>query len=132
MAAFSQRMHQAIAAYINGTQMPPPPASLLVALCVGSPSQDMSTLVEPPGPGYVRQPVTFTASPHPDGGTLLTSNVVAIFGPVVQANWPTVSWGALFDQDGNSIAFGPLGVNRTAPVGDTVSFGVGALQFLVD
>jgi hypothetical protein len=131
MAAFSQRMHQAIAAYINGTQMPTPPVSLEVALCVGNPSADLSTLVEPTG-GYFRQSVAFSASAGGSGGTLLTSTAPVVFGPAVGANWSTVSYGAVFDQAGNLIAFGPLGVNRTVPINDTASFGTGALQFLIE
>jgi hypothetical protein len=130
MAAFSKRMHQAIAAYITGTQMPTPPVSLLVALCAGDPGEDASTLVEPTG-GYARQPATFSAAPADAGGTKLTSTVDLVFGAVTGANWPTVTHGALFDQAGNMISKGPLGINRAAPVGDTISFGAGVIQFVV-
>lgn len=124
-------VHSALAAWILGAPMPTAPTSLRLALSAGDPTEDGSGLNEPVGAGYARQIVTATAAAYPSGGTLITITGAVIFGPVVGSNWPTLTHGALFAQDGTLLAFGPLGVNRTAPVGDTISFGPGALQFLV-
>lgn len=125
----SSYLHQALAAWINGTTMPTAPAGLVMALSAGDPKQDASGLVEPNSAfGYARQPVTMAASAAVGGGTKLTSTNAVVFGPAT-SGWPTITHGALFDSGGNMLASGPLGVQRSAPLGDTVSFAIGAFQF---
>lgn len=131
MAGLSETVHQALAAWVNGNAMPTAPVSLHLALSAADPTEDESGMDEPTG-GYTRQSVTFTASANPGGGTKLTNDDPVVFGPVTGSPWPTITHAAIFDgTDSYMIAFGPLGVQRTAPVGDTISFGVGAFQFVV-
>lgn len=131
MAGFGSNIHQALADWITGTSMPSPPSSLKLALSAGDPTETGAGLVEPVGAGYIRQTVVLTPQAGEGGGTLLTNMSPVVFGPAVDSVWPTLTHGAILDSAGNIIAFGPLGVNRTAPIGDTISFGPQAFQFLV-
>ena len=131
MSGLSKRLHQAIAAYLaSGSAMPTPPASLYLALSAGDPKDDLSGLQEPSG-GYARKQVSVVTGPGVAGGTRITVGVDTVFGPATGSDWPTVTHGAILDQDGNLVAFGPLGSSRRVPVDDTVSFAAGAIQFTV-
>jgi hypothetical protein len=131
MAGLGKYAHEALARWMAGTAMPVAPTSLKLGLSAADPLEDASGLTEPIGAGYARQEVPVSISAGIDGGTLITVTANVIFGPVVDSDWAPLTHGALFDQAGNLLFFGPLGVSRTAPIGDTISFGAGAIQFLV-
>lgn len=132
MSAMGSYLHQALAAWFRGTAMPTPPATLKISLSTANPGETGAGIVEPSlGNGYTRQTITVDASANPGGGTRLRNNAPVVFGPVTGANWPAVTHVALYDENDKFLAFGPLAVQRVCPVGDTVSFGIGALEFVI-
>lgn len=125
-------VHANLAAWLNGAAMPTAPTSLKLALSGVDPGDDGSAITEPTNAGYLRQTVTFTAAPYAGGGTLLTLVAPTIFGENTGPGaWPTMTHGALFDSNGHFLVGGPLGVQRTCPENDTISFGAGTVQFLI-
>ena len=130
----SRFAHQTVAGWIGGSAMSAAPSALKLALSNGDPGETGSGLNEPVGSGYARIDVTLESDLYAPGGTKLTNSGSLVFGPAVDFNWPTLTHGALFGNfsgEWKMILFGPLGVQRTVPVGDTASFGVGALQFVI-
>ena len=133
MAGLSEQLQGYISNWIRGTAMPAAPASLEVALSSTPIADDGTGITEPIlANGYTRQPVTLSAPVHTEGaGTKMTNTNPIIFGPAVGTNWPTITHAAVFDNAGNILFKGPVATPRTAPVGDTLSYGVGVLQFNV-
>lgn len=128
--AFSAAIEVNILTWIKGTDMPSAPASVEFGLLTAIPAHDGSSNHELNGDGYARQAVTF-GSITTDGtariSSMLNTNAV-IFGPAT-ADWAQATYGAYFDGgSGDLLAYGPLAAARTAPNGDTISFGIGALQ----
>lgn len=104
-----------------------------LALLTGAPSADGQTFVEPNSVyGYARQDIVFGSTVRMTGSDLgkssISNTVPIIFGPTVTQAWPTVTHWAVFDTDGDMRAYGPLPATRTLPEGDSISFGVGAVQ----
>jgi len=132
-AGFSTYVQGQIAAWIRGTDMPTAPVTLEVALSTASINDDGSSLAEPNVlHGYSRQAITFGAPVHTENaGTRIANDIALIFGPVSTTIWPTVVAAAVFDNLGNMIFKGDLASPRTAPIGDTLSFGIGTLEFKV-
>lgn len=130
MAGFHATIQAAIANWVRGTPMPTPPSSLTVALSTSEIADNGSGFVEPTG-GYVRQPVTLSSPVYVDGvGTVVRNAVPVVFGVSTQA-WGTVRAAAILDQAGNIILKGTFAAPRSVPLGDTASFAVGALEFVV-
>lgn len=129
--AFSAALEVNTLNWVKGTQFPTPPGSVKFGLLTAQPGHDGTNLNELNGNGYARQTVTFgpvTTDLVGRISSMLNTNAV-IFGPVITADWPQVTYGAFFSgDDGSLIAYGPLAAARVAPVGDTISFGVGSLQ----
>lgn len=125
-------IHQAVAAWINGSPMPSAPVALRLGLSATDPLEDGTALSEPSGSnGYARQVVTFTATPNPGGGTRLSSAVPVVFGPGANTDSAPMRFGVLFDANGGIITYGPLAAQKTLKVGDTLSYGANAFQFVV-
>lgn len=125
-------VHANLAAWLTGVTMPAAPTVLKLALSGVDPGDDGSALSEPVNTGYLRQVITVVATPYAGGGTLLTLVNPVVFGPNTGNDpWPTMTYGAVLDGDNNFIVGGPLGVQRTCPKDDTVSFGAGTVQFLL-
>lgn len=134
MAGNSEYVQLALTNWFRGTAMPTAPASLELALSTVSLSDDGSNIAEPAGlDGYARQAVTLTAPVHTENAGSLVSNSNAIIFPVVVNNsWGTIVAAAVFDTVSGEMLFeGDLVAPRNGPVGDTLSFGVGTLQFVV-
>jgi hypothetical protein len=133
MAGLSADIQQSIINWIRGSAMPTPPASLVVALSSTEILDDGTGLTEPPVlNGYGRQSVTLSAPVHTQGtGTKVSNQSALIFGPAVNSDWPTITHAAVLDDQGNLIFHGPVAAPRTNPDGDTLSYGVGTLQFNV-
>ena len=106
-------------------------ATPVVGLLTQQPSPDGTNVAEPPGSyGYSRQAVTLGDFTRDGSGISSTKNTnPMVFGPPINANWPSVSWVALFAQDGRMLAYAPLPAPRACNIGDSISFGVGAFQF---
>ena len=124
MANLSFRMHDAQIALISGDP------DVTVGLLTSPPSADGSNINEPNvAYGYVRQPIAFSPATRENGvSSVLRSNVSSVFGPAKVSNWPTVTHLAIFDGQGRLLAYSPLATSRTAPIGDTISFGSTAVQ----
>ena len=83
--------------------------------------------------GYARQAITLTAPVHTENaGTLVQNQNAIVFPAVVNSTWGTIVAAAVFDAVSGEMLFeGNLVAPRNGPVGDTLSFGVGTLQFRV-
>jgi len=131
MAGFSKAVQQNIANWIRGQSMPAPPASLFLALSTAPIKDDGIRLAEPQDTSYSRQPITLTAPVHAEAtGTTVKNAVPAIFGPATVA-WTRVQAVAIVDGSGNILVKGNLVAPRSAPIGDTLSFGINTLEFSV-
>jgi len=117
---------------MKGTAFPTAPGSVKFGLLTIIPDHDGTNLNELNLNGYARQTVTFGAVTTDTVGrisSILNTNAV-IFGPAVTADWAQATYGAFFDGgSGALLAYGPLAAARVAPVGDTISFGVGLSSF---
>jgi hypothetical protein len=109
------------------------PTSLEVALSTVVIDDDGANIAEPNVlHGYARQVITFGAPVHTENaGTRIANDIALIFGPVSTTIWPTIVAAAVFDDSGNMVFKGELVSPRTAPIGDTLSFGIGTLEFKI-
>jgi hypothetical protein len=114
--------------------MPTAPASLELALSRVSLSDDGSNIDEPSVlNAYARQSITLTAPVHTENlGTIVQNQNAIVFPTITTATWGTIVAAAVFDAVGGEMLFeGDLVAPRNGPVGDTLSFGVGTLQFRI-
>lgn len=116
--------------WITGDDMPSAPSSVTFGLLTAQPAADGTGFVEPSlSNGYARQVITFGDPSTVSGVSSIANTTGVIFGPVTTSDWPQVTYGAIFDGDTDDmIAYGPLAAARLAPLEDTISFGVGAIQ----
>lgn len=126
MANLSYDTHDALIAFIKSD-------TPVLGLLTVAPAPDGTGVVEPNSVnGYGRKAITFGTAQRltgPNAGKSAISNTVPIvFGPVTTAQWPTVTFWGVFNASGDLLAYGPLPATRTLPVGDSISFGVGAVQ----
>lgn len=134
MAGNSTYVQTSLAAWFRGTAMPTAAGSLELALSTVTLSDDGSNIAEPAMvDGYARQVITFTVPVHTENaGTLIQNSNAIIFPTVINNSWGTIVSAAVFDAVGGNMLFeGDLVAPRNGPVGDTLSFGVGTLQFRV-
>lgn len=134
MAGNSQYVQEALANWFRGTAMPTAPASLELALSTVAISDNGSNIAEPSVlNGYARQSITLTAPVHTENaGSLVQNSNAIIFPTVTTATWGTIVAAAVFDTVSGEMLFeGNLVAPRNGPVGDTLSFGIGTLQFRV-
>ena len=134
MAGNSEYVQTSLAAWFRGTVMPTAPASLELALSTVSISDDGSNIAEPAMvDGYARQVITLTAPVHTENaGTLVQNSNAIIFPTIINNSWGTIVAAAVFDGVGGEMLFeGDLVAPRNGPVDDTLSFGIGTLQFRV-
>lgn len=131
-AALSTTLHADILAWIKGTAMPTAPSALRLGLLTAAPHADGTGVTEPNGAnGYARQPVILGPVSVNSGISSVSNTNAIVFGPATSA-WPTVTHAAVFNlDDGEMLWFGPLPASRTAPSGDSISFGAGALQLRI-
>lgn len=129
--ALSATVEVNLLSWIKGTTFPTAPSSVTFGLLTAIPDHDGGNLHELNGNGYNRQTTTFGSVTTDDTARIssVTNTSPVIFGPVVTADWAQATYGAFFDGgSGDLIAYGPLAAARLAPVGDTISFGIGSLQ----
>lgn len=127
--AFSADLEVNVLDWIKGNAMPTAPGSVKFGLLTAEPGHDGTNLNELNGSGYARQTVTFGAISTVGRISSMKNSLAVIFGPVTGSDWLPVTYGAFFNGDDDTLlAYGPLAASRTAPVGDTISFGVDALQ----
>lgn len=109
------------------------PATVYVGLYTAAPndaSTGSSGGTELSGNGYSRQSCAFGAA---SGGSISNSGTVT-FGPNTTSGWGTVTHFGIFDAstNGNLLYWGALTASKTVAVGDSVSFGAGALVVTED
>lgn len=127
----SSYLQDLIAKWIRGTAFPATVTSLKVALSTTQPLPDGTNVSEPSDSAYSRQEVILN-DPVLGAASVSISNKTAItFGPATAA-WGAVAYIALFDQNGNMLASGPLNTSRIVPAGDSFALDVNALQFRMD
>ena len=130
MAGFHRTIQLALANWLRGTAMPAAPSSLTLALSTTSILDDGSGFTEP-GAGYSRQAVTLTTPVHTEGvGTIVRNANAIVFGPAA-TNWGTIVSLAVLDQTGTVVLKGNLTAPRACPSGDTISIGIGVVEFNV-
>ncbi|KIC48387.1 hypothetical protein [Tateyamaria sp. ANG-S1] len=119
-----------IAEWVRGVNFDAPPlGGLSLALSTTDPTADGAGLSEPPAvAGYARQPVTFSAPVVGADRVSMANDKVLTFGPVVGASWGENSHVAVFNDVGNMLWSGEIDRARERPLGDTLTFAVGALQ----
>ena len=102
-------------------------AGLKLVLSSTNPDQ---TITEPnTSHGYSRISLTGLIEKVVDGSDVrLQNNAGIVFGPAHTAPWITVNYFAILDNDNNLIVSAPLSASKVTPVGDTASFGIGALK----
>lgn len=128
--AFSAALEVGVLNWVKGTDFGSAPSAVQFGLLTAAPGHDNTNLNELNGDGYNRQDVTFGSITTDNTARLssMTNTGAVIFGPA-SADWDPATYGAFFNKDdGSLIAYGPLAANRTAPNGDTISFGVDSLQ----
>lgn len=127
--AFTYTVQANFLNWVLGTAVPTPPTAVFFGLLTAQPNPDGTGVTEPStGNGYARQQVSWGAVTTNNGVSSISNTNPMIFGPASGADWPQVSWGGIFDQNGNLLAYGELAAARVAPQDDTISFGVGAIQ----
>lgn len=133
MAGNSVYVQTALANWFRGTAMPTAPVSLELALSRVTLSDDGSNIDEPSVlDGYARQAVTLTAPVHTENlGTIVQNQNAIVFPTIINNSWGTIVAAAVFDIAGDLIFEGDLVAPRNGPVDDTLSFGVGTLQFRI-
>lgn len=133
MSGHSTHVQISLSSWFRGVTMPAAPTSLEIALSTSAINDDGSSISEPEAlDGYSRQSITLTPPVHTENdGTRLANSNAIIFGPVVNNSWGTIAHAAVFDQAGNMLFKGQLAAQRSAPVGDTLSFGVDTVEFKV-
>ncbi len=130
MPVLSYTLHAAILGWLKGVTMPSAPATLQVGLLTAAPNPDGTGVSEPSGgSGYAREDVTFGSVTTDTGISTIKNSAPVVFGPASTNPWTPVIYMGVFNGDDDSLlAYGPLAAQRTAPVGDTISFGVDAIQ----
>ena len=126
-------MQDLIADWYRGTAMPTAPTTLTIALSTVSIDDDGANIAEPSGAnGYARQTITLTAPVHTEGaGTRVANAAPIVFGPVTNATWGTLVAAAVYHNNGSMLFKGDFAAPRSAPVGDTISFGIETIEFKV-
>lgn len=123
MANLSHKTHDVTIADLKA-------GDLTVALLMGPANPDGSGVSEPsPVNGYARQPITFGETERQGAASVIKNTNAIVFGPANPQGWATVSHLGLFDADGDLRAVSALGTPRFAPLGDAISFAIGAVQF---
>jgi hypothetical protein len=130
MAGNSRTVQLAFANWLRGTAMPTAPTSLILALSTTVILDDGTNFTEPTT-GYARQALTLSAPVFTEGvGSTVSNSNAIVFGPA-SASWGTVVSAAVLDQTGAMLFHGTFAAVRSVPLGDTVSFGIGTLEFNV-
>ncbi len=124
MANLSYALHDVIIAALRA-------ANCTIGLLTSAPNPDGTGISEPSAQfGYSRQPVSWEATVRdPTTGRSIIKNATSLlYGPAVSNAWPTVNYLGVFGSDGTLLVYCPLAASRTTSVGDTMSFGVEAVQ----
>ena len=130
MPGNSRTVQLAFANWLRGTAMPPAPTSLTLALSTTVIRDDGTSFTEPTT-GYTRQALTLSAPIFTEGaGSVVANSNAIVFGPA-SASWGTIVSAAVLDQTGAMLFHGEFAAVRAVPSGDTVSFGIGTLEFNV-
>lgn len=131
MATFSYYLHAKLLNWLKGTAFGTPPVSLHLALLTAAPNSDGTGLEEPPeDSGYTRVVFTLGAITT-NAGISSVSNGAPVVLPAATRDWPSVTYGAVLDENEMMLAYGPLPSARAPKAGDAISFGAGALQLRV-
>lgn len=89
-----------------------------------------TTITEPnTSHGYAQMPLAGIIAKVVDGSEVRLQNTAGIvFGPAHTAPWITVNYFAILDEDDNILVSAPLSAAKATPIGDTASWGIGALR----
>ncbi|AXQ69151.1 hypothetical protein HOU02_gp127 [Caulobacter phage CcrBL9] len=127
MPSLSYSVHAKFFNWMKGATFGTAPSSLKVALLTAAPNPDGSGIVEPVGGGYARQPLTLSPITVAEGISTVKNDNAIIFGAAT-AQWPAVTHLGVFGSDGTLLFYGPLAASRVCTVGDSIAFGIGAVQ----
>lgn len=105
-------------------------ASPKLALLTAAPNPDGTGIAEAAsGHGYARQDVGLTDFTRLSGVSTTSNDAALVFGPATTADWSSVTHAALFSSAGDLLAYGPLPAAKVCVVGDSLSFGIGSVQW---
>ena len=120
-----------IANWLRGGAFPAAPGAITIGLSSTNPLADGSGITEPAGAlGYARQAITFEAVLDVAGGSSIANAAPVSFGPVTGSEWSGIRYIFLAAGD-NMLAYGPLNVARSLPVGDQLGLAAGAIQLKI-
>lgn len=101
-----------------------------VALLTVAPNPDGTGVTEPNfSDGYARKSVSLSPFTRSAGVSSTTNENAMVFGPANTNDWATVTYACLIGNDDTLLAYAPLPSTRTCAVGDSISFGISALQW---
>lgn len=127
--ALSTTFHAKILGWLKGNAFPAAPSGLKIGLMTSAPNADGTGLYEPNNAhGYTRQALSFGDIEIDAQTSSIKIVTPVVFGPVTTSSWGTLTHAAIFTNDGEMVAYGPLPASRVAPVGDAISFGANAVQ----
>lgn len=130
---FSTFFATAILNWLRGASNVPAPTETYFILSTQDPKEDGSGLIEPNNTfNYIKQEIEFGLPNFVSGiGTTIDQSLLVLFGPATVADWPTVTHGAVIDQNDNQIFQGPLATPKTLVVDDTLPIPPGSMNILV-
>ncbi|UTU07800.1 hypothetical protein CcrC1_gp115 [Caulobacter phage C1] len=127
MPSLSYPVHAKLFNWMKGASFGAAPTSLKVGLLTAPPNPDGTGIVEPVGGGYARQTLVLGAIAVADGISTAKNDNAVIFGAAT-VQWPAVTHLGVFGSDGTLLFYGPLAASRVCTVGDSIAFGIGAIQ----
>lgn len=121
-----------IADWLRGSAFPAAPGALTIGISSTDPLADGSGINEPTGAqGYARQVLTFGAITSSQGnGSSIGNDAAITFGPVSGSEWSSIRY-VFISAGANMLAYGPLNVARSLPVGDQFGFAPGSIQLKI-
>lgn len=130
---FSTYLAGVIFDWLNGVASAPAPTRTDLCLSTQDPKEDGTGLMEVNNTfNYTRQAITFGFPNFVSGiGTTIDQSTLILFGPATLADWPSVTHGAIRDQNDNQIFQGPLAKPHTLVVDDTLPIPPGSINILV-
>lgn len=135
--SLSNWLEDNILAWLRGTAMPAPPASVYVGLFGSDPTDTGSLTSELSGGGYARVAIAVPAglsAPADVQGPNAVKNVNQVAFPTATAAWAQANFAALLDaaSGGNMLASGALTPSETVASGQRLVLDSNSLVFSID
>jgi len=134
MTGFSDYLENKLLNHILGGVAYNPLSTVYVGLSSTDPSEAGGNITEPVGNGYARVAVTNNTTNWPTVSNSTKTNGATITWPQVSGAWGNIAYVVVFDQlvGGNALMGGVLNDPKSPTNGDTVQYGIGAFQLLLN